>query len=106
IVGKTIRVSGIPFIVVGVAAEDFTGSVEAGAEQMWMPLPARLSFSLNLANTRSLLTNPRDCCIGIAGRLATGVSKEQARAELEVLSRQFHAENRLDAMPIRFTEPT
>jgi len=105
-VGKTIRVSEIPFIVVGVAAEDFTGSVEAGAEQLWMPLPAVLSFSMNLEDTRSFLTNPHDCCSGIAGRLAAGVSKEQGRGELEVLSRQFHTENRLDASAVGLTEPT
>jgi predicted permease len=106
IVGKTIRVSEIPFIVVGVAAEDFTGSVEAGAEQLWMPLSALLSFFMDREDMRSFLTNPRDCCIGIAGRLAAGVSQQQARAELDVLSRQFHMENRLDAMPVIFAEPT
>ncbi len=106
IVGKTIRVSEVPFTVVGVAAEDFMGSVDAGGEHLWMPLPAMLSFSMNLEDTRAFLTSPHDCCIGIAGRLATGVSQEQGRAELEVLSRQFHAENRLDASPVKFTEPT
>jgi macrolide transport system ATP-binding/permease protein len=106
IVGKTIRVSEIPFIVVGVAPEDFTGSVEVGTEQLWMPLPAMLLFAMNLADTRSFLTNPQDCCIGIAGRVAAGVSQGQARAELDVLSRQFRAENRLDASTVRFVEPT
>jgi predicted permease len=106
IVGKTIRVSDVPFTVLGVAAETFEGSVNAGAEHVWMPLPAVLSFSMNLEETRSFLTSPQDCCVGIAGRVAPGVSKEQGRAELDVLSRQFRAENKLDATVVRFTEPT
>jgi predicted permease len=106
ILGKTIRVSDVPFIVVGVAAENFEGSVNEGAEHVWMPLPAVLSFSMELENTRAFLTSPDDCCVGIAGRLAPGISQEQGRADLEVLSRQFRRENKLDAGTVRFTEPT
>ncbi len=107
ILGKAIRVSDVPFTVVGVAAEDFTGSLNAsGGEPLWMPLPAVFSFSMDKEDTRAFLTSPQDCCVEIAGRRSGGVSLEQGRAELEVLSREFHAENKLGRYGIRFTEPT
>jgi hypothetical protein len=40
----------------------------------------------------ALLTRPDYCCSRLAGRLAPGVPREQARAELELLSRQYRAQ--------------
>jgi predicted permease len=49
-------------------------------------------LSADRAQAVQLLTAPAHCCSRLAGRLAPGVTREQARAEMEVLSRQFRAQ--------------
>ena len=87
IIGKQVRLDEVAFTVVGVVQRDFRGLYEVKAA--WIPLPATLLFDPGNAVLRARLSNPDACCQQIAGRLAEGVTREQARAELEVLSNQF-----------------
>lgn len=102
IVGKQIHLDQIPFTVVGVASEAFTGT-SSGREDLWVPLPSMQSLRLQ-GNTREFLRNPNDCCTPLAGRLAPGVSRAQAEAELTVLSRQFHEQYKLEPARILLTD--
>ena len=79
IVGTTIHLDDVPFIVVGVAGEGFHGTHPAHAD-FWMPFPARLVLRPNDTNARSFLTSPNHCCSAMAGRLAPGVTRQQARS--------------------------
>jgi predicted permease len=89
ILGRRIPVNDVPFTVVGVAAESF--NLSGNREGAWMPLPSvQLLFS-NDPSQRDWLSSPSACCEPIAGRLARGATREQARAELEVLSTQFRS---------------
>ena len=88
IVGKQIHVNEVPFTVVGVTSEEFTGT-SGGREDLWLPLPSLQSLRL-VGNSREFLRKPDYCCSSVAGRLAPGYSRAQAQAELTVLSRQFH----------------
>ncbi|HYB94638.1 MAG TPA: ABC transporter permease [Vicinamibacterales bacterium] len=72
IIGKSIRLDGTPYEVVGVAAPGF--NVPDGAE-VWAPL----------AMTEQQWSNRRLENYGIVGRLADGVGIEQARAELTTI---------------------
>jgi predicted permease len=94
IVGKQIRIDVLPFTVVGVAAAEFTGTT--GGEDLWIPLAALAVLRSHDPSTRDLLLKPDYCCSGVAGRLAPGYTREEARAELEILSRQFHSQFALD----------
>jgi len=105
IVGQTIRVDEIPFTVVGVAAEEFTGTT-GGREDLWIPLPAMQSLRPNGASTREFLRSPNDCCSWLAGRIAAGFSRAQAEAELAVLSRQFHDQYKLEPDRVLLADPT
>jgi predicted permease len=91
IAGKQIRVNDLPFTVVGVTPEEFTGT-SSGREDVYFPMAAMTLLSPDPSSARAFLTKPEECCGSTAGRLAPGVSQEQARAELEVLSRQFDAQ--------------
>lgn len=91
IVGRVFRVDDVPFTVVGVAPPAFGGTDPPNAESFWVPLASLQLLSADPAQASSLLTNPTHCCSRLAGRLAPGVTREQARAELEVLSRQYRA---------------
>src|SRR5579872_2389747 len=103
-VGKQIHIDDVPFTVVGVASEEFTGTM-GGREDLWLPLPSMQSLRLQ-GNTREHLRKPTFCCSTIAGRLAPGVSRGQAEAELTVLSRQFHEQNKLEPQKIVLTDPS
>ena len=86
IVGKNLRLDDIPFTVVGVTSREFLGTPTG---DIWIPLPALLPLRPNDPSIRRMLTSPRYCCSQIAGRLAQGVTREQARAEMELLLNQF-----------------
>ncbi|MBZ5603244.1 MAG: ADOP family duplicated permease [Acidobacteriia bacterium] len=105
ILGREIRIDEIPFIVVGVAAEEFSGTT-GGREDLWIPLPAMQSLRPGDASTREFLRNPHDCCSPVAGRLAPGATRAQALAELTVLHTQFEKQNKLDESRILLADPT
>ncbi len=90
IIGKQIRLDNVPFTVIGVASRDFggTASLRTG---VWIPLAAlRLLRPLD-ASVSDFLNKPDYCCSAVAGRLRAGVSRQQARAELDLLCRRFAA---------------
>lgn len=105
IIGRTVKVNGISFGVVGIAAAEFAGTI-SGSVDIFLPLSTLPFISANEAEwARSLLTDPRNCCANVAVRLADGYSREQARAELESLHQRFLSQYALDRGGIRL-EPT
>ncbi len=105
IVGRLVRLDDHPFTVVGIAAQNFRGTSQ-GREDFWLPLAALPLLYPNDRWPRNLLTNPDACCSFLAGRLRRGVSREQAQAELDVLSSQFHTRFRLPPAHVLLTEAT
>jgi len=104
IAGKEIHLDEVPFTVVGVAAEEFTGTM-GGREDLWVPLSSMQSFRLH-GNTRDFLRKPDYCCSTVAGRLARGTSRAQAQAELNVLSQQFDDQYKLEAQTVALADPS
>ncbi len=100
IVGRRIRLDDVPFTVVGVAPEDFHGTNPL-ANDVWAPLPAKLLLRPSDAGSRAWLTSPDFCCTPIAGRLAPGVTRHAAEAEISVLLHQFLAETHVVRDPAR-----
>ncbi len=92
IIGRIFRVDDVPVTIVGVAPPAFDGTDPPNAQSFWVPLASLQRLSADPAQALSVLTNPTHCCSRLAGRLAPGVTREQARAELEVLSRQFRTQ--------------
>jgi predicted permease len=86
VLGKTLYVKGVPFSVVGVAAEGFEGTEPAHSLDFWIPLQDRAEFNV-LGNPpeKGLLyqANGTWWCLRLMGRLATGVSRAQAVERLE-----------------------
>jgi MacB-like periplasmic core domain len=75
ILGKTIELDDEPFTVVGVAARGFNGTALLQRD-VWLPL----------ATGRLIRPTSRDVTwVELAARLAPGVSREQAQAELQSL---------------------
>jgi predicted permease len=81
VIGKTIQVNRVPTTLIGVAPPGFAGTMQVGE---WMdislPLAQHGRFQPDRVNSRA---QPWYWWVRIMGRLAPGVSAEQARASLE-----------------------
>lgn len=95
VLGRTIRIEDVPFTIVGVTSSEFTGSSDA-AQDLWLPLSAIHFLQTEASYAKDILEKPDHCCSQVAGRLAPGVTRDRARAELDVLSNQFHTQWKLE----------
>jgi predicted permease len=100
IVGKTIRVSEVPTIVVGVVAEEFQG-LEPGTSAIYMPMASLGLVRIDDTWATSFLSDSRACCATIYARMASGVTREEANAELDVLIPAFRASEKLPPIQSR-----
>jgi putative ABC transport system permease protein len=87
VIGRTVRLDGIPFRVIGIAPRTFAGS-EGSTTSVWVPLRAITLLRPNDPRKRGI-DEPANCCSHVAGRLAPGVTYEQAASELGLLSARF-----------------
>jgi macrolide transport system ATP-binding/permease protein len=100
--GKQIRLDGVPFTVAGVAAPSFRGTMGVPTD-VWIPLAARSLLRPNDPSVMPFLTAPDHCCSEMTARLAPGVSREEARAEVQLLLGQFRRQSGTDSSRIGLT---
>ena len=91
IVGKTVRVAGLPFTIIGVTAQGFIG-LEPDSPQFWVPLMMRDQVVGNWLYKRWLTERKADSFV-LAGRLKPGVSPEQAQAEVNMIAQQLASDH-------------
>jgi predicted permease len=94
VVGRTILVDEIPFTVVGVTSPSFSGTSPL-RNDIWTPLAAKVLLRPNDPSVQAWLTSPGNCCTPVAGRLAPGIERARAQAEVAVLLDQFRSLHRL-----------
>lgn len=82
IIGRTIDVDGVPFVVVGVAPRGFTGLALATEPDVTIPLAATPLLS---GGDPSVLATSGSRAVRMIGRLRPGVTVEQARAQLSAV---------------------
>lgn len=82
IVGRTIHLNGLPFVVIGIVASDSANFLANGVY-----VPYTVEPLLNRASV-SLLTNPDAPWLSLAGRVRPGYSRADAQAELITILRQ------------------
>ena len=82
--GKTIRLNGRPFTVVGIAPEGFRGTELASPLDVWVPIAAEARVDA-WSDPRAR----RDAFLVVVGRLKPGGRIEQAEAEVAMIARQF-----------------
>ncbi|WP_405274666.1 ABC transporter permease [Gaopeijia maritima] len=91
VVGRTVRLNGIAFEVVGVAPAGFRGRrTLAAPERVWVPFS--MLYDMTPPGLHTFFEARRALPIEIFGRLADGVSPATARAELDVWARRLEAE--------------
>jgi predicted permease len=81
VVGKVVTTDGIVLTIVGVAPAGFVGTILSDLPDLWMPLSAEQPGDWR--------TSRQDTAYSLIGRLRTGVTRPQAVAELQALSRQI-----------------
>lgn len=86
VLGTTLYVHGLPFTIIGVAAQGFEGLEQGGSTDFWIPLQSRLELNAwgnPEDNGRTYIANPTWWCLRLIARLNPGVSKAQAIAQLQ-----------------------
>lgn len=86
VLGQSIYVKGVPFTVIGVAAEGFEGTESGHSMDFWIPLQNRVELNVlgnPPDNGKLYQANPTWWCLRLLARLAPGVSRDQAVARIQ-----------------------
>src|ERR1700674_5805837 len=90
VLGRTIRLNGTNFTVIGVAPETFPGMLKFGHPDFYMPLAMARVFSTN--RQKNFFEDRDDRELAVRARLKPGVTLQQAQTELAVLAKNFESE--------------
>ena len=84
VVGKTIKMNGAAFTIIGITPRDFMGT-NINVPDFWLPL--REQKVLHSGST--MLADREDTCCRLYGRLQRGISLNEAQAEMNILAEQL-----------------
>lgn len=85
VIGRQVKINSQPFTIVGVAAPGFFGAVSGLSHDMWLPMGTQPTVMPG----GDRLTVRGSRWLALVGRLASGSSREQARAELDATIAQM-----------------
>ena len=81
VLGKTVRLNGYPFTIIGVAPAGFDGEVVGDVQDFWVPM----MMQAQVMKGREWLEQPGASWLQIMARLKPGVSIDQAKANLNLV---------------------
>ncbi len=90
VLGRTIRLNGTEFTVIGVAPEAFSGMQVFGHPDFYMPLAMASVFSTS--PQKNFFEDRDDRELNVRARLKPATTLEQARNEMAVLAKNFERE--------------
>jgi predicted permease len=100
VIGRSLRIRGSSYTIVGVAPAAFSGMVPILAPEMWIPVSASLDVepvgmhdAMPSPTGTTRLDRRADRWLFMRGRLKPGATIEQARANLTVLASRLAADN-------------
>ena len=96
VVGRTIRINGLPMTVAGVAPRGFNGAEVGTPTDLFVPLMMRMTMIPS--DPKDALMDRRTMWLQLVARVKDGVPKEQAEAELNTIFRHTREEE-LKAIP-------
>ena len=85
VVGRSIRINGHPFTIVGVAAEEYPGLIRGVAPDLWIPA---MMIAQAMPGSNSLAERG-DRGFFLIGRLKPGTTLDHARADFRLISEQL-----------------
>src|SRR5262245_29188732 len=89
IVGRSVYLNGRPFTVIGVAAEQFTGTKFLLRMEFWVPLMMRSQLISREIGADEWRTDRANNPFGLMGRLKPGVTIGQAEADLSLIAQEL-----------------
>jgi predicted permease len=84
VIGKTVKIEALPFKIIGVTSEHFSGVSADDPPELMVPLNSE-PLLVGDENIKKHLSRPDALWIEAAGRLKQGTTLEQARAQLNSL---------------------
>src|SRR5215831_2440374 len=84
-IGKTIKLNGVPFTIVGVADPRFTRFAPGKSQDLWLPISQMKA--LRIPWGRGELNTSNSWWLTVVGRVAPGVSLAQAQSSTSLLFR-------------------
>ncbi|HEY7113761.1 MAG TPA: ABC transporter permease [Thermoanaerobaculia bacterium] len=90
VVGRTVRINGVDFTVIGVAPETFPGMFIFMRPDLYVPLAMAGRFSTN--PQKNFFVDPDDRELTVRARLKSGATLHEARTEIAVLARSLERE--------------
>jgi len=90
VVGRTIRLNGTEFTVIGVAPDSFPGMLTFGVPDFYAPLAMARVFTTNLQ--KNFFEDRDDRELNVKARLKPGTTLDQARNELAMLAQNLERE--------------
>src|SRR6266851_9876028 len=90
VLGRTVRLNGTEFTVIGVAPETFPGMMIFGHPDFYMPLAMARVFSTN--RQKNFFEDHDDRELTVRARVKPGTTLQQAQNELAVLAKTFERE--------------
>jgi predicted permease len=90
VIGRTVRLNGTDFTVIGVAPESFPGMLIFLRPDFYMPLAMARTFSIDPKKDFFVDRDARE--LAVRARLKRGTSLDEARSELALLARDFARE--------------
>ncbi|HZD76115.1 MAG TPA: ABC transporter permease [Acidobacteriaceae bacterium] len=83
VLGETMYINGVPFAILGVTAEGFSGVEPGKPTDFWIPLQNRPELTPRgiSAKEQTLYGSPNWWCLGLIARLAPGMDAQRAVAE-------------------------
>lgn len=87
VIGSVVRVKGVAFTVIGVAAPGFAGT-DMVTVDAWIPLTAMTIVQPRNRRSVTALSHSDECCVSVAARVAAGTSPDAVAAELTAVLAQ------------------
>jgi predicted permease len=84
VIGRVIHVNRAPITIIGVTPPTFTGDIVGETTDIWLPM----MMAPVVRPDRRLINNREASWLAIMGRLAPGVTIEQARSQISALETQ------------------
>jgi putative ABC transport system permease protein len=89
VIGRSVRVNGVPLTIIGVAPRSFTGDIVGQRTDVWIPI---MEQPVLMPNSPAL-TESSISWLLMMGRLKPGVTLAQARSELTTVENRSLIEN-------------
>ena len=86
IVGKTVTVDRVPLTIIGVAPKSFVGTIFSDLPDVWYPLSIDAALNHQAQDWRA---DRSVHYLGLIGRLKPGVTRPEALADMQMLSKQL-----------------